>query len=96
MVMPIVANGEGFIGDLHRLCDIRIGQGCVDEVIVMVGEIHAPFHTFRYPFLMEGKGRIIRDAEIEQGGDARHVQIEGIVLCGGDQTAAVLSPFFRK
>ena len=46
-------HAEGIVGDINGQADIRIGEGGVDEMVVMAGDEQAAGYALRHPFLME-------------------------------------------
>ncbi len=40
--MPLGNDSEGFVGDVDRLLDVGVGEGRVDEMIVMRSKEDAP------------------------------------------------------
>ncbi len=76
-----------FVRDFPGVLHIFLRECGIDEVIVMRGEEHAALDTFRNPFLMHNRGRIVvAETQIEHGGFARHAEVEAVVLCDFFQT----------
>ena len=63
--MSLSHDRESLVGDIYRFRDIGVGEGGVDEVVVVVGEEHASLDALRDPLLMEHQRGIVRDSEVE-------------------------------
>ena len=80
------------IRDFPGVLHILIGEGVVDEVVVVRGEEHAALDALGDPFLMQdGGGEVIAETQVEHGGFAGHAEVEAVVHyhLPADQTAYV-------
>ena len=92
-----VANDRKRLGrHLDRLADVLVREGGVDEVIVVIGEEDPALDALGNPLLMQTQGGIVGDAEIEEGGCARHVQVKAVLLSCRDQAVAKLDALFME
>lgn len=78
---------ERFIGDVDGFLNVLIGQGRIDEVVVVVCKEHATLDTFGNPLLVQVQRRIVGKAQVRQGFNTRHMQVKAIVGSGFEQTA---------
>ena len=94
--MPFSEDLEGVPCDVHGFGDVRIGQGGVDEVVVVIREEYAAADTFRDPFLMEHQRRIVRQAEIEERRRTADAERESEIGGGFRKFAAEFRTFFHQ
>ena len=50
--MAVPYDFKGFAGDIYGFGNVVVGEGSVDEMVVVICEKYSSANTFRYPFLM--------------------------------------------
>ena len=94
--MPLSHNPECFLCDIDGFGDVGIGEGSVDEVVVVVGEEYATLDALGDPLLMEHQRGVVGYAEVEERGCARDAEIETIALGGRDEPRFELFTLFDE
>ena len=94
--MSLSHNLKCFLGDIDGFGDVGVGEGGVDEVVVVVGEEYSPLDALRDPLLMEHQSGVVGYAEVEERGRARDAEIEAALLGGGDESRSELFALFDE
>jgi len=94
--MSLSHNLKCFLGDIDGFGDVGVGEGGVDEVVVVVGEEYSPLDALRDPLLMEHQSGVVGYAEVEERGRARDAEVEAVAICGGDESRFELFALFDE
>ena len=95
--VPRPHHREGFLRHGDSLGNVLVGEGVVNEVVVMSSEEHAPLHALGDPLLMEHQAGIVRQAQIEQADINRQLSgIETLLLYAEPQYANISSSLVRE
>ena len=60
-------HGEGVVGNVDGQGDVFVGDGGVQEVVVVAGQEQAPADAFSHPLLMEHQAVVVGDPQVEEG-----------------------------
>ncbi len=92
--MAVPEDGKRLIRCGDGLGDVSVGQGVVQEVIVVCCEEHTTLHAFGDPLLVEHQAGIVRQPQVEEARHTGHVEVEAVLLPRGPKALAQLPAFF--
>ena len=64
--VPLGDYAEGIVSDVHSQGDVRLGNGGIDEMVMMAGDEEASADALRHPLLVEHQAVVVGDAQIEE------------------------------
>ena len=94
--MSLSHNLKCFLGNIDGFGDVGVGEGGVDEVVVVVGKEYSPLDALGDPLLMEHQRGVVGYAEVEERGRARDAEVEAVAICGGDESRFELFALFDE